>query len=349
MIHPRRSNVSKDQRVDNTIVVLDAPAIPGLTFRGFRGEQDYPAMSAVINDSKGADEIEWSQTAEDVARNYRHLLNSDPERDMLFAEVEGQVVGYSRVWWTREDAGTWLYQLFVHLLPEWRQDGLRRAMLHHNERRLREIAAGHQEDGPRFFEAWSSDSETHWTALLEGEGYKGVRYGYSMVRPDLENIPDLPLPENVEVRPVEPEHVPLIWEAAKEAFRDHWGYSEDGWSMERLREWQESPTYDPDIWQVAWDGDQVAGMVQNFVDHAENEEYGRKRGYTEFISVRRPWRRQGLAKALIARSFWVLRGLGMEEAALGVDADNPNGALRLYRSMGFETEKRHTTYRKPLE
>jgi mycothiol synthase len=88
--------------------------------------------------------------------------------------------------------------------------------------------------------------------------------------------------------------------------------------------------------------------VLNFVDHAENEEYGRKRGYTEGICVRRPWRRQGLARALIARSLQVLQGCGMTEAALGVDAENPSGALRLYQSLGFRKVKRVTVYRKSL-
>lgn len=336
------------------IAVRDAPAIPGLAFRCFRGEADYAAMSAVIDGSKEADGLEWVQSAEDVARTYRHLVNSAPERDMLFAEVEGQVVGYGRVWWTREDAGTRLYRQFVHLLPAWRETGLRRAMLRHNEGRLRQIAADQPNDGARFLEAWASDTETHWASLLESEGYGGVRYSFEMVRPDLENIPDLPLPEGLEVRPVEPEHIPLIWAASKEAFRDHWGFSEEEWDRE-LAEWQEAPTFQPHLWQVAWapandaGGDQVAGAVQNFVNEAENEEYGRRRGYTEGISVRRPWRRQGVAKALIARSFRLLKELGMEEAALGVDADNPNGALQLYKSMGFQMVKRHTTYRKPME
>ena len=331
-----------------TIVVRDAPTIPGLSFRSFRGEADYPAMVAVINGSKDADGAEWTLSADDVARNYRHLADLDPERDMLFSEVEGQVVAYSRVSWSREDAGTRLYRQFVHMLPEWRVNGLRRAMLHHNEGRLREIAAGHPDDGPRFYEAFASTTETHWASLLESEGYGGVRFSFEMVRPDLENIPDRPLPEGLEVRPVKPDQIDVIWAAAKEAFRDHWGFSEEEWDRE-LAEWRDAPTFQPHLWQVAWAGDQVAGMVQNFVNEAENEEYGRKRGYTEGISVRRLWRRQGLAKALIARSFRLLKELGMEEAALGVDVDNPNGALQLYKSMGFQEVKRHTTYRKPLE
>ena len=332
-----------------TIYDGNRPYAPNITYRGFRGEVDYPAMAAVIAGSKEADGLEWTNSAEDIARNYRHLINSDPENDMLFVEAGGEVIGYGRVWWQEEVTGKRVYMHFAHLLPEWRGQGIRRTMVQHNEARLREIAAGQPPGGPEVYCAFTSESETHWEALLQELGYEGVRYGYSMVRPDLKDLPDLPLPPGLEVRPVQPDQVDLIWAAAQEAFRDHWGYSEDEWSLEHLRSWQESPTYDPSLWQIAWAGEEVAGMVQNFIDRAENEEYDRQRGYTEGICVRRPWRRQGLAKALIARSFRVLKDLGMTEAALGVDAQNPNGALQLYRSMGFQVVKRHTTYQKPLD
>ena len=128
--------------------------------------------------------------------------------------------------------------------------------------------------------------------------------------------------------------------------QDHWGAQ--AWRDEWLEEWMEDPTFDPHMWQVAWDGDQVAGTVLNFVNAKENEEYKRERGYTEHISVRRPWRRQGLARALIAHSFQVLKDRGMSEAALGVDAENPSGAPRLYESMGFRKVKQSMTFRTPL-
>jgi mycothiol synthase len=341
----------------DVLVVRDAPAMRSLTWRGFRGEVDYAAMVAVVEGSKAADGLERAESVEDITRGYRHLFNCDPFRDMLFVEVEGQVVGYSRVWWQQERDGPRRYQHFAYLLPEWRGRGMRRAMLRHNEDRLREIAADHAAeadpggsagaDGQPLFEAWAADSETDWAGLLVDEGYEAVRYGFEMVRPNLDEIPDLPLPEGLEVRPARPETYWAIWRAAEEAFRDHWGEPE--WQDAWLEEWMEAPTFQPHLWQVAWDGDQVAGMVQNFINHEENAEYARKRGYTEGICVRRPWRRRGLARALIARSFGVLKGQGMTEAALGVDAENPNGALRLYQSMGFREVKRHVTYRKPLD
>jgi mycothiol synthase len=331
------------------IVVPDAPNIPGLTFRGFCGEADYAAMASVINGSKDADEQEWTLDAEDVARDYAHLVNSDPYRDMLFVEVYGEVVGYSRVWWEQELDGQRLYTHFCHLLPEWRGKGIRCAMLRHNERRALEIALSHQ-DGEHpsggLFQAWASDKEHDWTSLLLGEGYEAVRYGFEMVRPNLDDVPDLPLPEGLEVRPVRPEHYRTIWEADEEAFRDHWGATER--QEQDFEAWQHSPQFTPELWQVAWEGEQVAGMVRSFINAEENAEYGRLRGYTEFISVRRPWRRRGLARALIARSLQLLKERGMTEAALGVDAENPNGALRLYQSMGFREVKRSMTFRKPL-
>jgi mycothiol synthase len=339
-------NRDTNRRGGNAIVLPDAPAIPGLSFRSFRGEADYPLILSIIDGSKEADGTERSETLEDIARNYRHLTNCDPYRDMLFVEVDGHAVGYSRVWWQQEIKGTWLYEHFAFLLPEWRGKGLRRAMLHHNERRLRQIAAGHPADGPRLFHVDVAETEVHWASLLAGEGYEAVRYGFYMVRPDLEDIPDSPLPEGLEVRPLGPEDYWAVWNAAREAFRDHWGETE--WQDDWFREWQEAPTFTPDLWQVAWDGDRVAGSVMVLIDEEENEEYGRKRGYTESISVRRPWRRRGLARALIARSLRVLKEQGMAEAALGVDAQNPNGALQLYRSLGFQEVKREIVYRKAM-
>jgi mycothiol synthase len=339
--------LSTNRHSNDMIVPPDAPAISGLTFRRFRGEEDYPAMATVVNESNKADQIDHTESVEDIAATYRHLVNCDPHKDMIFAEMKGDVIGFGRTWWILRSEGTRTYQHFALLMPEWRGKDIRRAMLSHNERRVREIASAHPKDEPRFFETWAADTETDWDSLLVAASYKPVRYLFEMVRPNLENIPDLPLPEGVEVRPAKPGHYRKIWDAAGEAFQDHWGASE--WRDEWFQQWQEKSYFNPELFQVAWDGDEVAGMVLNYIHEEENSEYGRKRGYTEEISVRRPWRKKGLARALIAKSFKVLKDHGMTEAALAVDAENISGALKLYEDMGFRTVKRYTTYRKPLD
>jgi GNAT superfamily N-acetyltransferase len=151
---------------DSTIVP-DAPVIPGLTFRRFCGEKDYPAMVAVIEKSKKEDRIEVASSVEEIANTYEHLVNCNPYQDMLLVEMHTTVIGYSRVWWHRELNGTLIYSHIAFLVPQWRNKGIRRAMLHYNEQRLRNIVADHSDNVLRYFEAQSEDTETHWNALLE--------------------------------------------------------------------------------------------------------------------------------------------------------------------------------------
>ena len=316
------------------------------TYRKFRGEPDYQTMVDIINGSKDADGLEWTTSVENTANGYKHLNNCDPYTDMIFAEVDGQTVGYGRCWWDEQLDGKRIYTFFAHLLPEYRQQGIRRHIVHQMESRLATIGSTHPDKHEKLLQAWASDTETHWSQLLESEGYEIVRYGLSMVRPTLDNIPDCPLPAGVEIRNGKKEQFRQIWDAAREAFKDHWGEGE--WTENEYEEWQADPTFQPPMWRVAWAGDEIVGGVLNFINHAENEEYGRKRGYTETIFVRKPWRGQGIAKAAIAHSFAAHKEAGMTEAALGLDADNVTGALHLYRKMGFEETKRHMTYRKPL-
>jgi ribosomal protein S18 acetylase RimI-like enzyme len=269
---------------------------------------------------------------------------------MIFVEVDGEVAGYSRVEWNMTEAGELLGFQIAFLLPEWRRRGIGRAILHFTENRLREIAERLISEGqvpadaPRFFESWVSDTEVGKEAFVVSEGYTPVRYAFSMSRSLAEPVEVTPMPEGLEIRPVPPEHYRTVWDASQEAFRDHWGYFPA--PEEEYQKWLNFEEFQPELWKVAWDGDQVAGMVLNFVNKLENVEYNRKRGYTEGISVRRPWRKRGLARSLLTRSLQMFKEMGMEEAALGVDAENLSGALRLYESVGFKVYKRHTTYRK---
>jgi len=102
--------------------------------------------------------------------------------------------------------------------------------------------------------------------------------------------------------------------------------------------------FQPHLWKIAWAGDQVVGVVQNMVDEEENRVYNRKRGYTENISVRRPWRGKGVASALIAESIRMFREMGMDHTHLSVDADSLTGALRLYQNIGYEVDDTQTSY-----
>jgi mycothiol synthase len=233
------------------------------------------------------------------------------------------------------------------VLAPWRRQGLGRALLHWAEGRSREIAATQSDARAHTFRSFVAAQETGLIALLEREGYAAVHYGFEMARSFDEPIPDLPLPAGMEVRSAVPEQYHQVFAAMNEAFRDHWSHSES--TEEDYQRWINSPNFQPHLWQVGWAGDEVAGLVLNFIDVEYNENFKRLRGWTDPICVRRPWRKQGLAKALIARSMRLLQEQGMTEAGLGVDAQNPNGALRLYESLGYRETMRFMTHEKPLD
>ena len=115
--------------VVKNIKIKNAPRIPGLVFRSFRGESDYPVMAAIINAANQADGEEELARVEDIAVNYAHIQRSDPEKDMVFIEIEGQPVGYGRCMWDQEPDGKYLYSMFLHLAPEGRGKGLDRPVI----------------------------------------------------------------------------------------------------------------------------------------------------------------------------------------------------------------------------
>ncbi len=80
----------------------------------------------------------------------------------------------------------------------------------------------------------------------------------------------------------------------------------------------------------------------------KGEADGTRVGWTEPIAVRKPGRRRGLARALLAESLRTVRDAGAARAALSVDQQNPNQALRLYESLGYRLTAEELEYHKAL-
>ena len=304
-------------------------------------------MLRVYSAAHEADGIEEVTTLEQLRLNYENLVNCDPDRDITLVEVDGELVAYARVFWQELVDGGRSYEAFGFVHPDWRRRGIGGALLRHNESLLRRIAAEHHGVSPKVFSSWGIDRDAGNAALLRREGYADERYFHEMVAATLDPIELSPMPDALELRPVRRDAYRAIWEAEAEAFRDHWGEAE--WTEADWRRFEADPeNEDPRFWRVGWDGDQVAGVVTTTVPAEENERHGRRRVYVSGVSVRRPWRRRGLARALLASSLAGAREAGFTSASLGVDTDSPTGATDLYRSLGFVPEQTFIACRKPF-
>ncbi len=334
----------------NEFFFPNTPQIYGLSFRRFKGEEDYPKMLKILQESRDTDQIEEIDTLEVLTAQYSHLNNCDPFEDMLFVEIEKKVAGFTRVYWEEATHSGRLYIHESHLTPRYRGKGIEQIMFQFNEERLSDIAANHPQNQIRFYQVEAINTEFDKIRLLQDSGYQPVRYFSEMVRPDLENIPQYPLPPGVEIRPATPEHYRTIWEANNEAMSDHWDHVD--YSEEDYQFWlQGDEEFQPELWKIAWDvhTNQVAGMVLGFIDEKQNQKFGRKRGWPEDICVLRKWRKRGLAHALITETLREFRARGMQEAAMYADTENPSGAFRLYANLGFQPKKTKIVYHKPLK
>jgi mycothiol synthase len=330
--------------LEGTLQLPYQPEFPGINFRRFNGPSDYPGIVEVIRKCMEADHIKHVVTEEDLDTFLTHLTNCDPYEDMLLVERDNELAAYLRVEWQELSQGQRIYRQILNVAPQVRGMGLERYLVEYAEIYLERISSNHPKTCPKFFEMGINENEVDKKALLEKAGYDPDRYFFSMVRDLTLPLPEAPMPTGLEVRPVLPDGYRKVWKAMGEAFRDHWGHRER--TEEEYQGWINQRLFQPDLWKVAWDKDQVVGTVLGYIDEAENKAFKRVRGYTEDICVRRQWRRRGVARSLLVQSMSQLRELGMTESALGVDTQNPNGALRLYLGVGYHREQCSIIYRK---
>jgi mycothiol synthase len=332
------------------IVVPHRPDVPGLRFRRFRGPADYPGMVAANQATRDAAGVEEVVTVETIANNYDHLVNCDKDLDIVVVEREERIIGYARVEWRDLTDGSRTFVSICLLDPRERRQGIGRALLAWSEARLVAKAAALPDNAtvPSQMQAFTFGQDQGSVALLEQAGWTRAGYGYEMVRPNLDDIPDLPMPDGLEVRPIGTDEASRrrVWDAGADAFRDH--RTEPESTEEDWQQFLADPREDPSLWFVAFDGDEIAGSVLGMIDPAENAHHGRERGVVASVSTRPAWRRRGLARALIARTLVALRERGMSSAYLGVDGLNPNQAEKLYSSLGFEIASTAIDWTKPL-
>jgi mycothiol synthase len=321
-------------------------SLPGLVIRPLRAPDDYGEMNRIANAERTRIGIPFTTTVDQVRDYYERPSHFVAARDVAIFELDGRIIGYVRGGINQVAAGPLVYEIVSFVDPEADAALVVPLMLSVAEHHLRRLADG-EGASEKVFETIASGSVPEREQAVRAAGYEPIRHSYSMVRPSVDDVPDAELPPGLEIRDVRPEDMRRIWEAGVEAFRDAWGFVEPD-EQEYQRSLVDTSESQTDLWRVAWDGDEVVGQVRGYINREENEQFDRRRGYTESISVRRPWRRRGVARALIAATIRLLRERGMTEVALGVDTENVTGALALYESCGYVPVSRFTTYRKPI-
>jgi len=276
-------------------------------------------------------------TAEELANEW-HGVDFSVERDVFVVETrDGRVVG-SEEFYNEKDHYKLKADGCVH--PEFRGLGIGTSLLGKMAERGQAEMELADSDVRVTIQSTFNNKDEAGHILLAAEGYSPVRYFWRMEIKLQDPPPVVTFPDGIELRPfVKDEHAVAVWQADNEAFHDHWGSHEasyEEWSHRKFG----NPNFDPTLWMVAWDGNEVAGFSQN--------RYRKGIGWIGTIGVRRPWRKKGLGLTLLRHSFGEFYKRGTTTIGLGVDASNPTGATRLYQRAGMYVASEFVAYEKEL-
>lgn len=178
---------------------------------------------------------------------------------------------------------------------------------------------------------------------VEEAGYELFRHSFRMEIDFDGDVPAAEWPEGISVRTfVRDEDDHRVWEAHQDAFEG--AFEHATWPYESWREWAFSESFDPSLWFLAEDGREIAAVCLCKSNAGPDGELA----WVNVLGVRRPWRRRGIARALLLHAFAEFRSRGRRGAGLGVDGLNPTGAVRLYEGAGMHVARRLDQYRKPL-
>jgi ribosomal protein S18 acetylase RimI-like enzyme len=299
-------------------------------------------MNACSQNQFGQDEhnvadvkTEWSQEKFNLETNTRLVFSPD-----------GQLAGYLEVWDTHAvPVHPWVWAR-VH--PQFEGLGIGTYLLQVAEERVMLAVDRIPADTQLSMRCGCPSNHEPSKQLLTDFGMASIRHFWTMLI-DMEAQPDFPkFPEGITIKTLaDIQDLPKVARATDEAFRDHWGYVEQP-EEEMLKDWREwvekDPKHDDTLFFLAMDGDEIAGVSLCRIESWNNPNWG----WVDELAVRRPWRRRGIALALLHHSFAEMYQRGKKHVGLGVDAQSLTGATRLYEKAGMHVFREFENFEKVL-
>jgi mycothiol synthase len=296
---------------------------------------DAPEIVDLLNACDVAEAGEPDSTLEDLENDWS-MEGFDPGRDAWVAEGPAGPVGYAYAG-DQFRTGELEADLWVH--PDHHEPELRGRLLGLAERRAAQLAVDRDYEDPRL-DVYCIAGNRGKRDLLRGHGYELLRTVYRMTIDLSGGAPAAEVPAGLELRPFRldaDEHT--MYDVMTEAFQDHFRHSKEPFEAWKTRLLGHA-SFDPELWWLAWDGDQPAGGLVAY-DHGDL-------GWIQGLGVRRPWRRRGLGAALLAHALGAFAAHGQLRVDLGVDAEGETRPLRLYERAGMQASSAYELYTKHL-
>ncbi|HRE46141.1 MAG TPA: GNAT family N-acetyltransferase [Aggregatilineales bacterium] len=303
---------------------------------------DVEAIVDVLNAAQTADGGDPITSAEDAKREWEDPMTNLTTDTFILATAEGRVVAYGDVFDKREPL-TRVYH-FGRVHPDFWGQGVGTRLLQILEERAHQSIP---KAPPHARIAFSSSVDNRCLGsakLLQDNGYTLVRR-YLQMRIELNQVIPAPVvPEGITIRAFRPgEDDRPLFDAHSEAFQDHWGYQPMPYEQFE-HHFYKGEKVDPAIYFLAVEGNQIAGYSLCLNEIPDDLDMG----WIDLVGVRRPWRKKGVASALLRASFLALQARGKKRAGLGVDASSLTDATRVYTNVGMASHHEWHRYEKEI-
>jgi ribosomal protein S18 acetylase RimI-like enzyme len=228
----------------------------------------------------------------------------------------------------------------------WGKEPLDAFLLAWIEERARQAVAKVPADARVAMHAYAFSKDVYYKSVLERAGLQLIRHAFRMLIELDQTLmrPEWPGGISLRVFQAGDDKRPVL-DALRAAWQDHWGYVEQPFD-EHYERWSHywDEDFEPSLWFLAMDGDQIAGICLCRSHRGEDDSLG----WVSTLGVTRPYRRLGVGMALLLHAFHELKALGKSQAGLGVDAGSLTGATRLYEKAGMQVAERFDLYEKEL-
>jgi mycothiol synthase len=295
--------------------------------------EDAEAVAALISACQIADTGETDMSVEELLDDW-HPLDLT-EEVVIVAAPDGQIAAYADVL----NRSFVTVSVYGYVRPDHRGMGIGTYLVAWGERWTR----GHTPQAPDnarvVVQHYINRANADGRRLLEDSGYKPVRAVYVM-ETRLDGAPPQPRwPEGISVRTfVSDQDERAVFEAVEDAFRDTWGRPRG--TFERFVGMTETESFDPSLWFLALEGDEIAGVTLCKTLAGE--------GWVDVVGVKRPWRNRGLGLALLRHALGEYQRRGIHKVSLSVDAESITGAPRLYGRAGMRVSESFIIHLKEL-
>ena len=259
---------------------------------------------------------------------------------------DGEIIGFIEAWDT--DPVPVLNWVWARVHPQYEGQGVGTALMDWADERLQQIVSRVPEDARVTYLSAAVSTHSRSKKFFEDRGMEFVRRFWHMMI-EFDGPPPEPVwPDGIQLSTYgERDDLRAIVRADNEAFQDHWGHvpQPEDELVKEFQEWIDSQDdFDPELWFLAMDGDEIAGLC---LCKRKRVEYPGA-AWINVLGVRRAWRKQGLGLALLHHAFGVFYREGKKKAGLGVDSSNLTGATRLYEKAGMAVVKQDDAYEKEI-